>query len=190
MIKLYLFLLLSCAALIQASGNEIPMVKTVENVDIEKYMGRWYEIERIPNSFQKNCIGNVRADYTLKKDGKVRVVNSCLEEGGEEDTAKGIAKVFDEETKARLKVSFVSLFGIQFFWGDYWILYLDENYQNAVVGDPSRKYGWILSRKTKLTSEELEPVYEALGKNGYDTDDFVPTKQNIKDLSSGRRQEK
>ena len=160
----------------QVLGDE---VNTVENVDIEKYMGTWYEIQRIPNSFQKKCIGNVTANYTLKEDGNVRVVNSCLEQDGKTDTAKGLARVLDRETNAKLQVSFVSLFGIYFFWGNYWILYLDEDYQNAVVGDPSKKYGWILSRNSELTPEELEPMYQALRNNGYDTADFVPTRQNI-----------
>lgn len=156
-------------------------VKTVSHVDIERYMGKWYEIARIPNSFQDQCTGNVTADYTLREDGKVEVVNSCLEKDGKTDTADGIAKIDDTETNAKLKVSFVSIFGIQLFWGNYWILYLDENYENAAVGDPSRKYGWILSRKTALSEEELGPIYQKLKENGYSPDDFVPTRQNITD---------
>lgn len=164
-----------------ALGDETGGIKTVPSVDINKYMGKWYEIARIPNSFQKKCIGNVTANYTLRADGKVEVLNTCLEEDGKTDSAKGIAKIVDKETNAKLKVSFFSIFGIHLFWGNYWILYLDEGYENAVVGDPSRKYGWILSRKTKLTPEELKPLYKTLEENGYKPGNFVPTEQNIKD---------
>ena len=181
MIKYIIILLLLFLPIIPATGEETESVKTVSHVDIDKYMGEWYEIARIPNSFQKKCIGNVTANYTLRADGKVEVLNSCLEEDGKTDTADGIAKVMDTETNAKLKVSFVSIFGIHLFWGNYWVIYLDENYENAVVGDPSRKYGWILSRNAELAQEELEPMYESLRKNGYKTDDFVPTQQNIKD---------
>lgn len=165
----------------QAQSDEDMSVKTVQSVDLERYMGNWYEIARIPNSFQKKCVGNVTANYTLRPDDTVRVVNRCLEEDGKTDMAEGIAKIVDPETNAKLKVSFVSIFGINLFWGNYWILYLDEDYKNAVVGDPKRKYGWILSRKKELSEKELEPMFKALRDNGYNTDDFVPTRQNIKD---------
>ena len=160
-------------------GDEKANVETVGHVDLERYMGTWYEIARIPNRFQRKCIGNVSAKYTLNPDGTVQVVNSCLEEGGVTDTAEGVGKVEDKETNARLKVSFFSIFGIHLFWGNYWILYLDDGYQNAVVGEPSREYGWILSRKKELSAEELQPMQEALRENGYDVQDFVPTSQNI-----------
>lgn len=181
MIKYAAVLLLILVSVNTAVSDEDISVKTVPQVDLERYMGNWYEIARIPNRFQKKCIGNVTANYTLRPDKTVRVVNRCLEEDGKTDMAEGVAKIEDPESNAKLKVSFFSIFGINLFWGNYWIIYLDERYQNAVVGDPKRKYGWILSRKKELTQKELEPMYEALVKNGYKTEDFVPTKQNIKD---------
>jgi apolipoprotein D and lipocalin family protein len=165
----------------RAVGDDMGNVKTVQSVDLERYMGTWYEIAKIPNWFQRKCTGNVSANYTLNADGTVEVINSCLEENGDTDTARGIAKVEDAATNAKLKVSFVSFLGIRLFWGDYWILYLDDEYQNAVVGEPSRKYGWILNRKKELTPEELEPIYKTLRENGYRPEEFITTVQNIKD---------
>lgn len=181
MMRYIIFILLAFMPISMANAADTNEVKTVAHVDLEKYTGNWYEIARIPNSFQDKCIGNVTAYYNLRPDGKVQVVNRCLKEGGETEKSEGIGKVVDPETNAKLKVSFFSIFGINLFWGDYWILYLDKSYDNVVVGGPKRKYGWILSRKKELTPKELEPMYEALRKNGYNVEEFVPTKQNIKD---------
>ena len=156
-------------------------VKTVEYVDISRYMGKWYEIAKIPNRFQKNCKGNTTATYTMLESGDVNVVNQCLENNGFVNTAEGIARIADSESNSKLKVSFFSIFGIHLFWGNYWIIYLDEDYGNVIVGEPGRKYGWILSRKTSLSPDELKTLYNALEKNGYQTEDFVPTKQEIKE---------
>ena len=176
-----IFFLLAFVPITMATANDANQVETVEQVNLERYTGNWYEIARIPNRFQNKCAGNVTAYYTLRPDGMVKVVNRCLEKSGQTDKADGIAKIVDTETNAKLKVSFFSIFGINLFWGNYWVLYLDEGYDRAVVGDPKRKYGWILSRKKELTQAELAPMYEALRKNGYNVEDFVPTKQNIKD---------
>jgi len=162
-----------------AVADIVGKVSAVESVDLKRYMGTWYEIAKIPNRFQKNCIGNTTADYTLLNNGEVQVINTCLQEKGVSQTAKGIARVSDKETNAKLKVSFFSILGIHFFWGNYWILYIDDKYENVVVGEPERKYGWILSRKTDLTSKELEPIYKILTDNGYNPEDFEPTQQNI-----------
>ena len=156
-------------------------VESVEYVDINKYMGTWYEYARIPNRFQKKCEGNVTADYKLLPDGKVQVVNKCLEKNGSNDKAEGIAKIVDKKTNSKLKVSFFSIFGINLFWGNYWVLYIDEEYTIAVVGEPSRKYGWILTRDINPDIETLGEAYDAIEKNGYDKTKFILTKQGIKD---------
>lgn len=179
-------LMMLYAILLPLTGNksmsdEVGNVKPVAYVDLERYMGTWYEIARIPNWFQRKCIGNVSAKYTLNADGTVEVENSCLVKKGYTNMARGIAKVEDPETNAKLKVSFVSFLGINLFWGNYWILYIDDDYQNAVIGEPKRKYGWILSRKKKLSDDELEPIYKTLRENGYNNEEFEPTKQSVRD---------
>jgi apolipoprotein D and lipocalin family protein len=157
--------------------NSMSGLKTVDYVDLVKYSGLWYEIAKLPNRFQKHCAKNVTAEYKLRADKKIDVINSCIEEDGGIDKAEGIAKVVDLKTNSKLEVSFVSIFGIQLFWGDYWILGLDDNYEYAVVGTPSRKYGWILARTPQLSGEKLNEAFEVLKAQGYDIKKFVMTEQ-------------
>jgi apolipoprotein D and lipocalin family protein len=160
----------------QKSDNS-PMV-TVDRVDLQRYTGRWYEIARMPNRFQNKCAGNVTAVYRLRDDGQVEVVNSCRTKTGSTAQAKGLAKVVDPTTCAKLKVSFFRPLGISLFWGDYWIIGLDPDYRWAVVGHPQRKYGWILARDPQLKPEELTKIYTLLREKGYRPEEFIPTEQN------------
>lgn len=162
------------------SFGQIPKseLKTVDYVDLIKYSGRWYEIAKLPNRFQKHCAKNVTAEYKLRAGNKIDVINSCVEEDGEIDQAEGLAKVVDSKTNSKLEVSFVSIFGIHLFWGDYWIIGLDKNYEYAVVGTPSRKYGWILARTPKLSDEKLNEAFEILKAQGYDANKFIITKHD------------
>jgi apolipoprotein D and lipocalin family protein len=151
--------------------------KTVEIVDLKKYIGLWYEIAKIPNRFQKACVKGTTAEYKINADGTIEVLNSCIEEDGQRETAEGLAKVVDKRTNAKLEVSFFSILGIRPFWGDYWIIGLGKNYEYAVIGHPERKYGWILSRTPQMAKEKLDEAYNILNKNGYDTKKFVFTPQ-------------
>jgi apolipoprotein D and lipocalin family protein len=155
---------------------------TVGQVDLDRYAGLWYEIARIPNRFQKKCIQNTTAHYSLREDGKIEVINRCLKENGEINEIKGIAKIADEKSHAKLKVSFVRLLGISLFWADYWIIDLAKDYQWAVVGTPSRKYGWILARKPELNQEILEGIHLRLSKQGYDPSEFIKSQQQTTQL--------
>jgi len=161
-------------------NNESREPRVVKYVDLERYTGVWYEIAKIPNPFQKKCAQNTTAEYTIREDGKIDVVNRCTKENEEIITAKGLAKIVDTSTFAKLKVSFVSLLGIRLFWGDYWIIGLDDDYRWAIVGDPSRKYGWILSRTTQLSDNERNKVNELLKAQGYDPERFMDTVQETR----------
>jgi len=130
----------------------------VSRVDLARYAGIWYEIAKIPNRFQKQCARDTLAQYTLRPDGRIDVVNQCIKRNGSVDQARGIAKVVDTATGAKLKVSLVSLLGWRPFWGDYWILGLDQDYRWAVVGAPNRKYGWILARSKTLDPNALQTI--------------------------------
>lgn len=145
---------------------------TVKYVDLKKYVGLWYEFAKIPNSFQDQCVKNTTAKYTLTDDGEIKVTNSCIDEDGEEDAADGVVRVVDKKSNAKLEVSFVSFFGWRPFWGDYWIIGLDENYQWAIVGTPNRKYGWVLSRTPKLDKTTLDKIFQIIKDQGYNPNSF------------------
>jgi apolipoprotein D and lipocalin family protein len=152
---------------------------TVDHVDLQKYAGTWYEIAKIPNSFQDQCVGNTTATYSLNDDGSINVLNKCKDDEGEMDEAEGLAKVVDTKSNSKLEVSFVSIFGIHLFWGDYWIIGLPDDYSYVVIGTPNRKYGWILSRTPQLPEDKLNEAYDVLRENGYNPKDFVMTPQGI-----------
>jgi apolipoprotein D and lipocalin family protein len=171
--KRVLFLIIIFSVLSMAQKSKEPV--TVNNVDLKRYTGLWYEIAKIPNNFQDQCKGSTTAEYSIEDDGRIKVINSCKTKDGDVDRAEGVAKVVDKNTNAKLEVSFVSFLGIRPFWGDYWIIGLDENYEYAVVGAPNRKYGWILAREKELSPEQLEEAYSILRKNGYDITRFEMT---------------
>ena len=145
----------------------------VDRVDLSRYMGRWYEIALIPNFFQRRCVADTSAEYALREGGLVSVTNRCRTKSGDMDQAEGVARVVDPATNARLEVSFVSLLGLRLFWGDYWILGLGEDYDYALVGTPSRRYGWVLARDPEVSEEQLAAWLRALAEQGYDPKDFV-----------------
>jgi apolipoprotein D and lipocalin family protein len=150
---------------------------TVKYVDLKMYAGLWYEIAKIPNSFQDHCKYGTKAEYILREDGNIDVINSCYDEEGELDLAEGLAKVVDKTSNSKIEVSFVSIFGIHLFWGDYWIIGLDKNYEYAIVGHPERKYGWILSRTPVLSQDKLDEAFNILTAQGYHPSDFEITEQ-------------
>lgn len=152
-------------------------VTAVHEVSLERYVGVWYEIAKIPNRFQKQCVRGTTARYTLRTDGQISVVNQCFKKDGKLDEAKGVAKVLDTKSNAKLKVSFVSFLGWRPFWGDYWVIGLDDDYEWAVVGTPDRKYGWILARTPALDENTLEEIFAIIEHNGYKRDAFEMSPQ-------------
>jgi apolipoprotein D and lipocalin family protein len=161
----------------RASSTQSGKPRTVDSVDLNKYIGVWYEIAKIPNRFQKKCACNTTAAYSLRADGKIDVVNRCTDSDGTVHEAKGIARTVDTVTNSKLEVSFVRLLGLQLFWGDYWIIGLDDTYRYAIVGSPSRKYGWILSRSPLLSQPDQNKIFEILQAQGYNPKSFVFTEQ-------------
>lgn len=154
--KLLWILTLSLSAF---ATEKLPL-DTVDYVDLNRYLGRWYEIARFDFFFEKGCTAT-EANYSLRKDGEVKVVNKCRigSPNGELRQAEGRAWVVDNETNAKLKVQFfLTSTKIPFIAGNYWVLDIDEDYQYALVGDQSRRYLWILSRTKTLD----ERIYEEL----------------------------
>ncbi|WP_260484167.1 lipocalin family protein [Sphingomicrobium flavum] len=165
-------LLVGCTTLFDRHpvGN-VAVPEPAKSVDLERYAGRWYELARYEQGFQKNCEG-VTADYTLRDDGKIGVVNRCRKPDGSLDDAKGKAKIVDTATNAKLKVSF---FGP--FYGDYWVLDRDDDYRWAIVGDPSGRYLWLLSRDPKPGAAQVQALIARAGALGYDTSLLRRTQQ-------------
>ena len=156
-------------------------VKTVPKVDLKRYSGKWYEIARYPNKFQKKCVGNTTADYTIKAENQIEVINKCVEKDGTTEEAKGKAKIVDETTNAKLEVRFAPAFlsFIPAVWGDYWIIDLDDNYQYAAVGDPKRQYFWILSRTPEMSDAIYQNILRRAEKMGFKPGQVVKTPQNV-----------
>jgi apolipoprotein D and lipocalin family protein len=155
-------------------------VTTVDHVDLGRYVGTWFEIARFPNRFQRQCAGNVRATYTRRQDGRIDVTNECRAENGSTIAARGIARVVDPRSQAKLKVRFAPAFlsFLPFVWGDYWVIGLANDYSWAVVGDPGHKYLWILSRTATLDASAYAQAMERARANGFDTTRLVRTQQN------------
>lgn len=148
---------------------------TVDRVDLARYMGLWHEIALIPNFFQRRCVADTSAEYALRDDGLVSVTNRCRTKTGEIEQVEGVARVVDPATNAKLEVSFFSIFGLRPFWGDYWVLGLGEDYDYALIGTPSRRYGWILARDPNPSEAQLAAWLAALAEQGYDPKAFVPS---------------
>ncbi|MDP1829182.1 MAG: lipocalin family protein [Archangium sp.] len=171
-------LISGCATTTSRLG--LPPLQTVPKVDLQRYLGTWYELASFPQSFQKGCTGST-ANYSLLPDGDVQVVNRCrlnsLE--GEEKVATGLARVVDKDTNAKLEVSF-----FRPFWGDYWVIQLDPEYRYAVVGHPGRDYLWILSRTPTVDEAVYEGIVAGLKADGYPLDRLVRTLQPVSASSS------
>lgn len=162
-------------------------LRTVKNLDLERYMGRWYEIAALPNFFQRHCVLDTTADYGLNEDGTISVVNRCETEKGEVDEAIGVARQADTTADAKLEVSFVSLFGRQLFWGDYWVIGLGSDYDFALVGTPSRRWGWILAREPNPSQQRIASWLDSFAEQGYDPEDFVLSEQSARDTDDTGR---
>jgi apolipoprotein D and lipocalin family protein len=148
---------------------------TVASVNLARYAGKWYEIAKIPNRFQSHCASGTTAEYGRRADGLIDVVNRCVDREGRGDEARGVARVVDARSNAKLEVSFFSLFGWRPVWGDYWVLDLAPGYDYAVVGVPDRRYGWILARTAVLPQASRTTIDERLKALGYDPARFENT---------------
>ena len=146
-------------------ATELTPLQTVPALDLEKYLGRWYEISRFPHGFEKSLVG-VTAEYSLRKDGKVKVVNSGFKHtlDGKYSKVNAVAWRADDAIPGALKVKFFHL-----FTSDYLVIGLDEeDYSWAVVGNPDRSFIWFLSRTPEVSSDLLLLMKKIATENGYD----------------------
>ncbi|CAN5720233.1 lipocalin family protein [soil metagenome] len=175
------------AAGVAIGAQARPELKTVASVDLNKYAGKWYEIAKYPNKFQKQCVGNTTATYSLKPNGKIEVLNECLTKDGTVDAAKGEAKIADTATNAKLKVRFAPKF-ISFLpmvWGDYWIMDLEPNYDYVVIGEPKREYFWVLSRKPEMDDATFQAILRRAEEQGFNPAKVERSRQGVETIKGG-----
>jgi lipocalin len=167
--------LIALIFIINACKGQNKMIdKTVvKELDIESYLGKWYEISRYNHSFERGLVG-VTASYSYREDGKIKVVNSGYKEtlNGQKSEAIGKAKIPDSNIPSKLKVSF-----FWFFYGDYFVLELDKKYQWAVIGSSSDNYLWILSRTPQMEKSLYNELLNKIAKRGYDVNKLIRVEQ-------------
>ncbi|KAG2398996.1 Temperature-induced lipocalin-1 [Vigna angularis] len=157
-------------------------MKVVKGVDLKRYMGRWYEIASFPSRFQPKDGENSRATYTLNEDGTVHVLNETWS-GGKRGYIEGTAYKADPKSdEAKLKVRFYvpPFLPIIPVVGDYWVLFLDDDYQYALIGQPSRKCLWILCRQTNMDDAIYNQLVQNAISEGYDVSKLQKTPQTIR----------
>lgn len=159
-------LLISAAGALPARADSA--LPTVASLDIERYMGRWYEIARLPNRFQRQCVGSASADYALLASGEVEVINRCRLADGSVEQAAGRARRLGGAGSPRLQVRFAPawLAFLPQVWGDYWVIDLDPDYQLVAVSEPRREFLWILARTPQIAPAGYAALLERLAAQG------------------------
>lgn len=168
---------LTLVAVMAAAAAGAPLAnQPVASLDLDRYAGRWHEITHLPMFFQRKCVSDTTATYTRKPDGTIEVDNACRTAKGEVQRSIGVAKPVAGRPGA-LKVSFAPnwLRWVPGTWADYWVVDLDTDYRWAVVGSPSRKYLWILSRSPTLDDKTLDALKQRAASRGYDLTKLVMT---------------
>jgi apolipoprotein D and lipocalin family protein len=148
----------------------LPPLAPIPSLDLSRYMGRWYELARYPNRFQRLCSGPSTAQYSLQAGGTVEVVNRCPQADGRVDEAIGQARRVGPEGSATLQVRFAPawLSFVPMVWGNYWVVELDEAYQLAVVSEPRREFLWVLSRQAEIAPAAWGALSVRLQALGFD----------------------
>lgn len=173
-------IILSCTALLLAAGCKaenpefnVTIKNTVQELDLDRYLGKWYEIARFDHSFERGLVG-ATANYSITEDGKIKVVNTGYKDSFDGKFNQAEAKAYrpDENYPGALRVSF-----FLFFYSDYWVLDLDEDYTFALVGSKSSKYLWILSRTPEMAPADLQRVLNKAVSLGYNTGNLIWVEQ-------------
>ena len=174
----------ACIALVGLAGScgvfAAAPLPTVSAIEVPRYLGTWYEIAKFPNWFQKKCVGNTRAQYSVRSDGSLQVINRCKLAAGDMDEAIGAARQIGNASSPKLQVRFAPqwLSIIPAVWGDYWVIDLDDNYQWAAVSEPGREYLWILSRTPRMDPQTYANLLVRLTGLGLDVQKLELTPQD------------
>ena len=162
-------------------NNKTMNTTTVSNLDVNRFMGSWYEIARYEHSFEKGMT-HVKANYSLLPDGTIRVLNSGMKNGKKKEIEGKARKKKDSNSNSKLEVSF-----FLWFYSDYFVFELDDNYQYAVIGSSSDKYLWILSRTPQLPQSTINDLLIKIKKRGYDTSKLYFIKKKKKNALTKQR---
>ena len=170
---------LNLCLLCSLGGAQESAVKTIPTLDVPRYLGTWYEIAKFPNWFQKKCVSNTQAVYSVRPDGNLKVLNSCKTADGEISQAEGTARQIGASDSPKLEVRFAPawLSFLPMVWGDYWVIDLDPQYQVAAVSDPRREYLWVLSRTPQIDKKVYDALLLRLQNQQFDTRKLELTQQ-------------
>lgn len=169
--KTLTILFVACCIVLPVQATA-PAPTTVDDFDIARYLGRWYQIALIPNRFQANCVAETVAEYSREATGRIQVVNSCRDSAGETLRVLGEVRVNSEYAdSARLQVRFAPrwLSWLEAVWGDYWVIALHPDYAWALVGSPDHEYLWLLARTSSVSERTYRYVTEIAENEGYAT---------------------
>ena len=145
-------------------------LKTIDKLDLVRYLGTWHEIARTPNWFQQKCVSDTRAEYRPLDGDRVEVINRCRNADGSLNEAIGEARRVGGPDSARLEVRFAPawLSWLPLVWGDYWVVDLDPEYQLVAVSEPKREYLWVLARQPQVDAQAYAALLGRLKQQGFD----------------------
>lgn len=171
--RLFLLLLLVCIAWSSAAIAAEP-VRSVAQLNLSRFAGQWYEIARLPMYFQRQCVAESTAAYTLREDSLIGVRNACRTQDGTTDVAEGVARpVAGQPGQLEARFAPDVLGWLPFVWTDYWVIDLDPGYQWAVIGEPRRRYLWILSRTPAMAPALFARIKQRAVAMGYELDTLI-----------------
>lgn len=180
--KITFAMAIGASSILTLAHAQTEPLQAVEKIELNKYLGTWHEVARKPLYFQRKCDSNVTANYSLNKNGNIKVDNSCYTKDGKFKQTIGEAFVQNAPSNSKLKVSFLPkiIRWLPVGRGDYWVLKIDENYETVLVGEPDKKYMWILSRSQQPQPEVVQEYLNYAESIGYDLSDVIKTKQTQK----------
>ncbi len=176
-----IFYIATVAALAGCASSD-PVLPTQANVDVNKYTGTWYEQARLPNSFQRDCVSDVQADYTLQPGNTIKVVNQCKQKDGSVKTAQAEGRLAVQSTTpdfSKLQVRFAPrwMSWLPMVWGDYWIMEIHGDYKYSLVGTPNRQFLWVLSREKQADQRVVNELLAYAANHGFAVQDVTRTRQ-------------
>lgn len=177
--RFWLLPVLAIAAGCATTGSDLP---TQSGVDLQAYAGTWHEQARLPHRFQSDCAGDVQAEYALRANNRIDVINQCRAEDGSTKVARGEGRLstsVEPRNPAQLEVRFAPDWTawVPAVWGDYWIMRIDGDYEYSLVGTPDRQYLWVLSRDRQGDPATVQRLLDYAASQGFNTDDVIMTNQ-------------